>query len=60
MNEFYTTKLKALPYYYERRATRLMSTGLELAHSHDADPSPFREFLLAPIKKAASGSALCR
>ncbi len=36
-----------------------MCAGLELAHSHDADPCSFRKLLLAPIKKAASGATLC-
>jgi hypothetical protein len=35
-----------------------MRTGLELAHSYDADAGPFCEFLLAPIKEATSGSTL--
>ena len=39
--------------------TRLVRTGLELAHSHDADARPLCEFLLAPIEEAASGPALC-
>jgi hypothetical protein len=58
VNELYAAGFKASPYRFERCATRLMRTGLELSHRHNADPRPFREFLLAPIKEAASGSTL--
>jgi hypothetical protein len=37
-----------------------MRTCLELAHSYNANARFFGEFLLAPIKEAASGSALRR
>ena len=51
---------KTSPHHVERCATRLMRTCLELAQSYNADTRLFGEFLLAPIKEAASGSALRR
>ena len=58
VNELDTAGFQATPHHLERRATGLMCAGLELAHSHDAHPCSFREFLLAPIKKAARGATL--
>ena len=58
VNELDTTGFQATAHHFERCATRLMRAGLELAHSHDAHPCSFREFLLAPVKKAASGATL--
>jgi hypothetical protein len=58
VNELDTTRLQATAHHFERCATRLMRAGLELAHSHNPDPCFFRKFLLAPIKKAASGATL--
>ena len=59
VDELDTTGFQAAAHHFQRCATRLMCAGLELAHSHDADPCSFREFLLAPIKEAASGATLC-
>jgi hypothetical protein len=59
-DELYAAGFKASPHHVERCATRLMRTCLELAHSYNADTRLFGEFLLAPIKEAASGSALRR
>ena len=59
VDELDTTRFQAAAHHFQRCATRLMRAGLELAHSHDAYPCSFREFLLAPIKKAASGATLC-
>jgi hypothetical protein len=58
VDELYAAGFKASPHHLERCATRLMRTCLELAHGYDADTRLFGEFLLAPIKEAASGSAL--
>jgi hypothetical protein len=58
VNELDTTGFQATAHHFERCATRLMRAGLELAHGHDAHPCSFREFLLAPVKKAASGATL--
>jgi hypothetical protein len=59
-DELYAAGFKASLHHVERCATRLMRTCLELAHSYNADTRLFGEFLLVPIKEAASGSALCR
>ena len=58
--KLYAAGFKTSPHHVERCATRLMRTCLELAHSYNADTRLFGEFLLAPIKEAASGSALRR
>jgi hypothetical protein len=60
VDELYATGFKASPHHLERCATRLMRTCLELPHSYNADTRLLGEFLLAPIKEAASGSALRR
>ena len=60
VDELYAAGFKTSPHHVERCATRLMRTCLELAHSYNADTRLFGEFLLAPIKEAASGSALRR
>ena len=60
VDELYAAGFKASPHHVERCATRLMRTCLELAHGYNADTRLFGEFLLAPIKEAASGSALRR
>ena len=60
VDELYAAGFKTSPHHVERCATRLMRTCLELAHGYNADTRLFGEFLLAPIKEAASGSALRR
>jgi hypothetical protein len=59
-DELYAAGFKASPHHVERCATRLMRICLKLAHSYNADTRLSGEFLLAPIKEAASGSALRR
>jgi hypothetical protein len=60
VNELHAAGFKASPHHLKRCATRLMRTRLELAHSYNADTRLFGEFLLAPVKEAAGGSALRR
>ena len=52
-NELYATGFEAPHYHhFKRGAIGLMGADLELAHSHNANSSLFREFVLAPIKEA--------
>ncbi len=52
-NELYAAGFEALPYsHFKRGAMGLMGAGLELAHSHKANSSLFRKFVLTPIKEA--------